>query len=293
MLENRVLIKEGLGASCPLGSKCKVSGYHLGPQHVEALRRYGVANFQSSPEAASSRSLDADHLSDIDSDRFHLFTTSPVCVCCWDHISKSKSDTSVTMDVNTDIEFEDSDKGSIGLLHSFDNEQTCDTSIPIIPKMMSSDDTSTVRLSCSHTFHRKCLLSAVRNQTHQYLRCPYSPVCAALLVDTDLSSLSDVRCETSIDEFESLLTRVCKSVSTLEDATDAFINATTKACPNQACRLRVTHYHGHACHHIMPTPFCYACQSYSCSHGKKGCPGCGLHFCYRCEQNEVLLNFHI
>ena len=50
-------------------------------------------------------------------------------------------------------------------------------------------------------------------------------------------------------------------------ATNAFIEATSKACPT--CSFRITHYHGHACHHILPGT---------------GCPNCGTHFCYTCRR---------
>ena len=48
-------------------------------------------------------------------------------------------------------------------------------------------------------------------------------------------------------------------------ADDAYIAATSKPCPN--CKFAITHWHGHACHHIMPG---------------SGCPNCGTHFCYSC-----------
>ena len=44
-----------------------------------------------------------------------------------------------------------------------------------------------------------------------------------------------------------------------------FINITSKGCPH--CGYRITHYHGHACHHIRPGT---------------GCPNCGHHFCFSC-----------
>ena len=50
-------------------------------------------------------------------------------------------------------------------------------------------------------------------------------------------------------------------------STAAFVEATSKPCPQ--CSFRITHYHGHACHHIKPGT---------------GCPNCGTHFCYRCLQ---------
>ena len=49
------------------------------------------------------------------------------------------------------------------------------------------------------------------------------------------------------------------------DATVAYTQATTKECPNRACRLPQTHYHGHACHHV-----------------REGCYSCKTHFCYSC-----------
>lgn len=49
--------------------------------------------------------------------------------------------------------------------------------------------------------------------------------------------------------------------------TNALVAASAKCCPN--CQMPVTHYHGHACHHI------------------RGCPACGIHFCYRCLCTEA------
>ena len=37
----------------------------------------------------------------------------------------------------------------------------------------------------------------------------------------------------------------------------------------QACGERISHYHGHHCHHISPV-------------GRGGCPRCQQHFCYQC-----------
>ncbi|KAJ8614568.1 hypothetical protein CTAYLR_004077 [Chrysophaeum taylorii] len=64
----------------------------------------------------------------------------------------------------------------------------------------------------------------------------------------------------------SLLT--CKEVKTGGPgviATTLFVEATSKPCPQ--CSFRITHHHGHACHHIRPGT---------------GCLNCGTHFCYRC-----------
>jgi len=298
MLENHASIKEGVGVPCPLGPKCKVPGYHLNHQRLEALRRYGLANFRASTSQTPLRSLDVDHLSEIDSDRFQLFTMKPVCVCCWEPISKSKSEIGGGIEANTDTDIDDSNGGSIQRLHSLSIEEAGDVSIPRTQRSTANNDSPTVTLSCSHTVHNRCLLSTVRRQRlteppEQYLHCPYSPLCAAMLAESDLSSLSGDSNEITIDELEKLRALVFKPVVDLEDTTDAFIIATTKACPNQACRMRVTHYHGHSCHHIMPTPFCNSCQRYACVHGKRGCPGCGLHYCYRCEQTEVLVLFHL
>jgi hypothetical protein len=60
-----------------------------------------------------------------------------------------------------------------------------------------------------------------------------------------------------------------KRESESEDLAEKFINATTKKCPH--CGNRLTHYHGHACHHISP---------------QGGCPHCKHHFCYSCESSE-------
>lgn len=49
------------------------------------------------------------------------------------------------------------------------------------------------------------------------------------------------------------------------EASESLVNATTKPCPN--CSYRISHYHGHACHHIRPGT---------------GCLNCGQHFCYSC-----------
>lgn len=42
---------------------------------------------------------------------------------------------------------------------------------------------------------------------------------------------------------------------------------TFKRCPNPRCGQAISHYWGHACHHIRPGT---------------GCPSCGTHFCYFC-----------
>ena len=46
-----------------------------------------------------------------------------------------------------------------------------------------------------------------------------------------------------------------------------FIKVTSKQCPK--CGFGVTHFHGHACHHIKPVT---------------GCPNCGHNWCYRCRK---------
>jgi hypothetical protein len=46
------------------------------------------------------------------------------------------------------------------------------------------------------------------------------------------------------------------------EMTGVYITATTKACPS--CQFRVTHWHGHSCHHIQPSG---------------GCPKCKVPFC--------------
>jgi len=50
-----------------------------------------------------------------------------------------------------------------------------------------------------------------------------------------------------------------------DQATADVIQASSRACPN--CDQRITHYHGHGCHHIAPGT---------------GCPNCKQHFCYVC-----------
>ena len=277
---NRVAIRGCGGVPCPNCSPFTNTCQYLDPEgNKYILRPADLETIISYAEAHTELAEDA-ILTHEDADRFQLFISSPNCVCCWEPISKSMTERAIE---------------STERMVSFPGGETSDISIPSIPRASASGDRPTVTLSCSHTVHRECLLSVVRGQrqsepTASYLRCPYSPLCAGLLTESDLSSLSLDSSEVSVDELGGLLDRVFKPVSALEDTTDAYINATTKACPNQACRLRVTHYHGHACHHIMPTPFCDSCQSYSCGHGKRGCPGCGLHYCYRCEQTEVLVN---
>ena len=73
---------------------------------------------------------------------------------------------------------------------------------------------------------------------------------------------SCVRCRVPA---HSLLT--CEQVKDGPDptATMAFVEATSKPCPQ--CAFRITHCHGHACHHIKPGT---------------GCLNCGTHFCYAC-----------
>lgn len=58
-----------------------------------------------------------------------------------------------------------------------------------------------------------------------------------------------------------------KKQAEMDLMTDVFIASTTKACPS--CQFRVTHWHGHSCHHIQPSG---------------GCPKCKVPFCYKCLQ---------
>jgi hypothetical protein len=55
----------------------------------------------------------------------------------------------------------------------------------------------------------------------------------------------------------------------MDKDTAYFAMITTKACPNEACLERITHYHGHHCHNISPDT--------------DGCPRCHQHFCYVCQ----------
>ena len=67
-------------------------------------------------------------------------------------------------------------------------------------------------------------------------------------------------------------TPISKSATSLyadDIKTEAYVKATTKACPS--CQTRGTHYHGHHCHHISPS---------------NGCMGCGTNYCYRCLSTE-------
>jgi len=50
-----------------------------------------------------------------------------------------------------------------------------------------------------------------------------------------------------------------------DDMTRAYIEATSKPCPQ--CGTRTTHWHGHECHHISPG---------------SGCPNCQTHWCFSC-----------
>ena len=51
----------------------------------------------------------------------------------------------------------------------------------------------------------------------------------------------------------------------LEEEATAALLRTVKRCPQ--CGMGISHYRGHACHHIKPG---------------SGCPSCGFHFCYVC-----------
>jgi len=53
-----------------------------------------------------------------------------------------------------------------------------------------------------------------------------------------------------------------------ERASAALIKLTSKPCPNRSCRQRISHFHGHGCHHISPNT--------------GGCQACHQHFCFVC-----------
>lgn len=58
-----------------------------------------------------------------------------------------------------------------------------------------------------------------------------------------------------------------KKIAHDESLTTPYVEATTKPCPK--CNFRVSHFVGHACHHIQ------------------GCPSCQMHWCYRCGASET------
>ena len=63
--------------------------------------------------------------------------------------------------------------------------------------------------------------------------------------------------------------RTCEEAAAFYQAdgsSEALLKATTKPCPN--CSMRVSHFHGHACHHIKP---------------EGGCPNCGTNWCFQCR----------
>ena len=55
-------------------------------------------------------------------------------------------------------------------------------------------------------------------------------------------------------------------------ATSTLVWVTSKACPNRACGQRISHFHGHGCHHISPLT--------------DGCPSCHQHFCFVCRRRH-------
>ena len=57
-----------------------------------------------------------------------------------------------------------------------------------------------------------------------------------------------------------------------EMVSECLIRLTSKACPNPGCGQPISHFHGHACHHISPLT--------------NGCPACHQHFCYVCRRRH-------
>ena len=80
------------------------------------------------------------------------------------------------------------------------------------------------------------------------------------------------------DSKEDVTLTLSSSSESIESNVDSieFVMATTKACPS--CNMRLSHFHGHACHHISPATKCTRCESFSCGHVNPGCPNpsCGV-----------------
>jgi hypothetical protein len=57
-----------------------------------------------------------------------------------------------------------------------------------------------------------------------------------------------------------------KQLAAGDAASEAFIRATSKPCPN--CKFQTSHFQGHGCHHI--------------STSSNGCPRCHTHYCFAC-----------
>jgi len=62
---------------------------------------------------------------------------------------------------------------------------------------------------------------------------------------------------------------VASGSAKLVQSSEPYIEATTKKCPH--CRINMSHFHGHGCHHISPDT---------------GCMTCHKHFCFKCLSKD-------
>lgn len=82
---------------------------------------------------------------------------------------------------------------------------------------------------------------------------------------------ADVTCPHCLNEWDLLASAGDEAYD--DRASRAYIRATSKECPNPACRQPISHFHGHACHHISPS--------------SDGCPSCHTHFCFVCLRRHT------
>jgi hypothetical protein len=176
---------------------------------------------------------------------------------------------------------------------------------------VGQDPSSDIRLACRCLVHKTCIINYLRVQWEDKsslladmerskacgVICPYARANACSAVGSDrFISIADMQelinpwdgkvksplPADSLAPFEIARLKQWIEDETAprseknevqEDFSQPFILATTKKCPT--CQFRVTHWHGHSCHHIQPGG---------------GCPSCRVGFCYKClssaKQNQ-------
>ena len=167
------------------------------------------------------------------------------------------------------------------------------------PPLESGSSDSTITFSELRRLTRFCIEKAIPEESSPHVDCPH---CGLLLLLPDEKARQRLREKRRSKRLGQLVValerwrrqlRPCGCGGSLSDdiaqcpwchyrwdlhaqsqasyadrATLAYIQLTTRKCPNPQCGERVSHFHGHGCHHISPM--------------SDGCPSCHTHFCYIC-----------
>ena len=144
--------------------------------------------------------------------------------------------------------------------------QQADDGIPEPQRMRCSHCERLLCQTCAEAWGNQHLCPALREQREEQERLSLAEV-ARLLAEQQLQEAEEARAETErqmreIAERQRQLQEQREQQQAQINQSEQLINATSKPCPR--CRAPITHFKGHACHHITPGSGCSVCHHQFC-----------------------------